>query len=236
MTFLLLLACSRPATTPFLAEAKDVCSAPPAGDAYTARGSAAGVVLLLHGGGWTSGAPDDASILTPMPALRASGWDVLSLDYPLADGTSVLLADQVAFVEDAVAWGRCDYTQVALLGQSAGAHLALLGGGDADAVVGWSSVVTLDSQRRTTWSTLLGTATPTEEELAAAAPITAPIDTPVLLVHGTADPIAPYANAVAYEAAAANADLYSIRGAGHGFRGRDASTATGASVTWLSGE
>lgn len=231
---LLLLACSAPPAAIPVTD-KAVCAAPD-GDAYAARGTANGVAILLHGGGWTSGSPADAAILVPMPALRANGWDVFSLDYPLADGSTVLLADQVAYVESAVTWGRCSYSQVVLLGQSAGAHLALLGGADADAVIGWSSVVTLADQRRSTWNTLLGTPTPSTAELAAASPLSNVLEGPVFLVHGDADPVAPYVNAAAYVALAPNADLFTLRSAEHGFRGRAASTATGATLTWLSGE
>ncbi len=86
-------------------------------------------ILLIHGGGWTSG---DASWMdsdaTPYASL---GMLAMSLDYRLSDGSTVTPFDAVADVRTAIRWMRAeskrlriDPAKIAVLGESAGAHLA----------------------------------------------------------------------------------------------------------------
>lgn len=86
-------------------------------------------ILLIHGGGWNSG---DASWMDSDAAPYASlGMLALSLDYRLSDGSTVTPFDALADVRTAIRWMRAesrrlriDPTKIAVLGESAGAHLA----------------------------------------------------------------------------------------------------------------
>ncbi len=121
-------------------------------DAYVPR--AAGphpAVVLIHGGSWTGG--DKTDFATIGAALTQFGWVALSVNYRLG----VEMIDQQA--EDiltTVRWARdhagelnVDPRRVAVLGASAGGHLAALAtteSSDAaaiDAVVTWSGVFDL---------------------------------------------------------------------------------------------
>lgn len=87
------------------------------------------VILLIHGGGWNTG---DASWMDSDATRYASlGMLALSLDYRLSDGLTVTPFDALADVRAAIRWIRAesgrlriDPTKVAVLGESAGAHLA----------------------------------------------------------------------------------------------------------------
>ena len=86
-------------------------------------------ILLVHGGGWNTG---DASWMdsdaTPYASL---GMLAVSIDYRLSDGLTVTPFDALADVRAAIRWMRAesrrlriDPTKIAVLGESAGAHLA----------------------------------------------------------------------------------------------------------------
>jgi len=86
-------------------------------------------ILLIHGGGWNKG---NASWMDADAAPYASlGMLALSLDYRLSDGLIVTPFDALADVRTAIRWMRAearrlriDPTKIAVLGESAGAHLA----------------------------------------------------------------------------------------------------------------
>lgn len=97
----------------------------PPGDAPGARAA----ILLLHGGDWSAG---EASWMDADAAPYASlGMVALSLDYRLSDGATVTPFDALADVRTAIRWMRAeagrlriDPARIAVLGESAGAHLA----------------------------------------------------------------------------------------------------------------
>ncbi|MCC6367530.1 MAG: alpha/beta hydrolase fold domain-containing protein [Bryobacterales bacterium] len=64
-----------------------------------------------------------------------------------------------------------------------------------------------------------------------------PDDPPVLSIHGTRDPLVPYEQSVWLTerllAAGVNAELETIAGAGHGFRGADAERAETRAIAWF---
>lgn len=87
-----------------------------------------GAVLLLHGGGWSDGAPDWV-----FPAARAfahAGIVSIAVEYRLSDSTHTPI-DALSDVCTALAWTRAqattlgiDSSRVAAYGVSAGGHLA----------------------------------------------------------------------------------------------------------------
>ncbi len=86
-------------------------------------------ILLIHGGDWNRG---DASWMDADAAPYASlGMLALSLEYRLSNGSTVTPFDALADVRSAIRWMRSqssrlriDPTRIAVLGESAGGHLA----------------------------------------------------------------------------------------------------------------
>jgi len=86
-----------------------------------------GIVVNIHGGGWTVGTPAcDDSLTAP---IAAGGYVVMSPDYPLAPRTP--FRDIIAACETALAWilsegtRQCHVSDVFLHGDSSGAHLCM---------------------------------------------------------------------------------------------------------------
>lgn len=107
-------------------------------------------LIVLHGGGWTSGSRS----LIPYPELAAylseRGFAVFNADYTLGSGSPQTPIDDVKtlvqWVRDNASTYNGDGTRVAILGLSAGAHLGVMAGIQGtkgadrpDAVVGWST-------------------------------------------------------------------------------------------------
>jgi len=102
-----------------------------AGDFYRPHtADTAPVVLLVHGGGWHSGARQHMDHFAE--ALRAHGYAAFSIDYRLVPARHPAQLDDVRM---ALAWLRAESAQlnidpqrIAIWGYSAGAHLAALAG------------------------------------------------------------------------------------------------------------
>lgn len=104
-------------------------------DAYlpndTASRAPRPAIVVIHGGGWSSGTRSDFPRWNHW--LVESGYVVFDIDYQLAPQPNWQAA--TANVQDAVKWVKAradsfgvDPTRIALMGRSAGAHLALLAG------------------------------------------------------------------------------------------------------------
>ena len=90
------------------------------------------VIILIHGGGWSTG--DKADFATYMDTLkkRLPGYAIFNINYRLATGTANFFPTQENDVKAAIEFiynKRNDYVisdKFVLLGTSAGAHLSLL--------------------------------------------------------------------------------------------------------------
>jgi acetyl esterase/lipase len=95
------------------------------------RTGATAVVVFIHGGGWSGG---DKSIFLPVDLHRfaAAGFATANINYRVANGTihDPVLSQDVTAALDFVAANAGEYqvspNRFALVGHSAGAHLALL--------------------------------------------------------------------------------------------------------------
>ena len=105
------------------------------------RPSASGrypVIVQVYGGAWQRGEPaDDAGFAT---YLAARGYTVFAIDYRHAPAWT--WPAQIEDVRTAIAWIRlhardydADATRLALIGRSAGAHLAMLAGYESKASI-----------------------------------------------------------------------------------------------------
>jgi acetyl esterase len=201
-------------------------------------------VLLVHGGGWSSG--DRTQAARPLRApLVSAGIAWVALDYRLAPHHRY--PSPVADVRAAVLWVKAhaatlglDAARLALVGESAGGHLVVAAAVDAGedarvaAVVPFFAPVDLeaDTERRGGLSTslraLLGREVVDAETRALlrdASPLrrVRPGLPPFLLVHGTADMSVPYEQSLRLREALRAADvpctLVTVPDGTHGTRG-----------------
>lgn len=217
----------------------------------TSRGRA---VMFVHGGGWSAGSRRDYEPLAR--ALAAQGYAGLLVDYRLAP--AVRHPEAVQDLNCALRWLRqsarergIDPDHVAVIGGSAGAHLAgWVAYGRDDAALDGPGLPrgsrarvtlavlhagphdlgvfdTLGPAQQGPVRALLGTATPTAAQLAQASTVSrvAPGVPPTLILHGARDPLVPPDQARRLAAALARAGvahtLYLIPGAGHADFGDD---------------
>jgi acetyl esterase/lipase len=195
-------------------------------------------VVYVHGGGWRRG-----SRRHPLPALgdgfyqglAATGMAVAAVDYRLSGEARYPAA--VDDVRAAVAWARSALPgygvapgPVALWGDSAGAHLALLAaltGTAVDGVVAWFPVTDLTAAGEpddpgTREALFLGAPPSRVPDLAREASPLAHVHAgapPVLVMHGDADVLVPASQSTRFAAALAAAggpvSLELVPGASH---------------------
>lgn len=174
----------------------------PLADIYRPHGvSQAPTALIVHGGGFLGGSRDMSSVAVLATDLVRRGFVVVSIDYCLARPFSVGLAEQVDDVRAALEWWMSEATRqggdparTALIGLSAGGGLALL----ASEAAGFSHFVgiygaydlrLLPAPRVT--ASFLTRKTRRSEHLRMSPLLRGRFEQPALLVHGTADPLAP---------------------------------------------
>ncbi len=202
------------------------------------------VIVYVHGGGWFRGSrlrlPETVSREDFHGRILARGWAVAEVDYRLSSEAS-WPAPQDDVLE-ALHWLRfwaddlgLDPTRLALLGESAGGHLALMAAisepAAVSAVIDWYGQSDLADTVRTRGlenpvvTMLGGPGDDLPERVAAASPLeraTAQCP-PVIAIHGTDDTAVPYAQSVAFTARLTELgvrnSLVTVEGAGHIFRG-----------------
>lgn len=212
-----------------------------------AVGGSVPLVLLFHGGVWRE--PHDRVHIRPFAAaLAATGAVVASVEYRRVDGAggwsatfddAALACDLLPDVVDASGLGvRVDRDAVALVGHSAGGHLALWSAlrhrtepgspGHRETplrvsgVAALAAVVALSEFWHTspdglTVERLMGgpPATVPERYAVADPALLGPADCPVVLVHGSQDEAVPVQTARDYAAARSGVRLVELPGTGH---------------------
>lgn len=90
------------------------------------------VIILIHGGGWSSGDKADFTTYVDTLKKRLSSYAIININYRLAAGTTHLFPTQENDVKAAIEFIYAKRTEYAisdkfvLLGTSAGGHLSLL--------------------------------------------------------------------------------------------------------------
>lgn len=200
-----------------------------------------GVLVYVHGGGWTGGDPQRQA-RDLYHALARAGWATLGIRYPLAPHASV--EQQIEAVRSAVAWARTGLGRhgvepngLALAGGSAGGHLAAMASLTAttpdervDACVGLYGIYDMANRNRlrAPWGMIPNTVMGERYRHApdryhAVSPIDQDVSDspPFLLVHGTRDTLVPIAEgrqfADVLRAAGRPVDFVAVHGAEHAF-------------------
>lgn len=175
-------------------------------------------VLLIHGGGWREGSWKDYESFGPQ--LSRKGLMVAAMDYRLAPENP--WPAQLEDVLEAIAFMRSQLTdpdRIALWGHSAGGHLAMMA---ALAKPDWIRCVValgapsdLSDLHPDETADVFG-----DHELDEASPVE--IDCtgapPVLLVHGTNDPVCSVQQARDHAARRQNVELIEVSEGDHGLR------------------
>ena len=202
--------------------------------------------ILVHGGGWRNG--NKRVYITPLfEPLTKAGFVWFTVNYRLAPAhrwpaCAEDVAAAVKWVKAHAAEYKVDPKRIALIGESAGAHLVAWIGTQKDpetsvaAVVPFYSPGDLELQTKKTGTVgdamgaLLGL-TELNEDARKALRAASPIDQikagmpPFLLIHGDNDQMVPYEQSPLFQAkmkAAGNVcDLITVPGGGHGMGGWD---------------
>lgn len=201
-------------------------------------------VIVVHGGGWVSG--DRRYNVQPLFApLQEAGFASFSISYRLlSDPMNFGIASQdvwaaVRYVRAHAAEFNVDPKRIALIGESAGAHLASMAalrgvvGEEVRGVVSIYGPTDLEQLARTSnlvppsiREQVKGTAW--EQVLLAGLRQLSPVRhvradaPPFLLIHGTADTVVPIEQSQTFcdrlRAEGGTCDLYTVPGGGHGIR------------------
>jgi len=200
-------------------------------------------VIIVHGGGWIGG-HRQYSVEPLFQPLEDAGFVWFSIEYRLATDLlqfGVAVDDvqtAIQYIRSHAAEYKIDPDRIAILGESAGAHLATLAversPKSVAAVVALYSPADLVSLARDSQSIPEGIrqmvkAAGMEELIVGYLGQMSPIEhvtsnlPPFLLVHGTSDSIVPFEQSERMlkklKAAGVSAELVSVDGGGHGLRG-----------------
>ncbi len=231
------------------------------GDVYlpsNSDGKLRPAVLYIHGGGWSGGDKQESSMMPE--ALAAQGFVVFNINYRLvhkggefpANFTDV--KDAFAFLASKSDEWRIDKAKIAVMGGSAGAHLAMLLGycnnskfkaehypnskARPVAVVSWYGPCDFVKGRSGMVDEML--AKSDSSGYTDAAPITyAKSAVPTLFIHGTKDDVVSIRHSKKMHDALVEhkirTEMLTLDGAGHGFATDDWLKAKDASIKFLNG-
>lgn len=178
-------------------------------------------VLLIHGGGWVEGSPQDFEALGPLFCRR--GLMVGALGYRLAPGSRwpAQLEDVIAGIER-LHGAQADPERIALWGHSAGGQLALMAALTRPDLVRCAVALGAPSDLRRQQEEgpddLLQVFDP--DQLEGASPIAVPCEAPppILLVHGTADRVCSVEQSRAHAQGRSGVELIEVEDGDHGLR------------------
>lgn len=178
------------------------------------------LVMLIHGGGWTAGNKSDFNGV--QQALLDSGIASVSINYRYVSTTvhyQQLMEDVRKALQHCVdkagAWSIRN-TKIIMAGASAGAHMSLLYGYGFDTENRVSGIISLAGPTDFTilefhaYAALIGLGTniynmvgatytlgqPLDEKFSKASPVFYDKNVPTLIVHGDADLVVPYSQAI----------------------------------------
>ena len=205
-------------------------------------------IVVIHGGGWTSGDKSDLTSYVSEFQKRLPGYAIANLDYRLITADSSLLSLQEKDILSAVQFLKSkskDYSvsnDFILLGVSAGAHLAMLQGYKHSDVVQPKGIISffgptdlsklynhyLDNSIPWVLKKILGATFEENPEIfQQASPINyvSSSSAPTLMLHGAADPLVPVEQAFLLhnklDSLGVTNQLVVYPGEGHGWRGND---------------
>jgi acetyl esterase/lipase len=197
------------------------------------EGSLAPAVIVVHGGSWMAGSKGSIETRAVVEKLVAEQFVVFDIDYRLHDeggafpGNLEDILKAIAYLQENALKYNIDGRQLYLLGISAGAHLSLLaaynhnhGRPRLNGVIGIASPTDLSTLQIPFVATCFAKADVAPS--GRASPVSfATSGIPTLLIHGTADPVIPFAQsqllAVALTKAHVPVQLVALKGAGHNF-------------------
>jgi acetyl esterase/lipase len=204
-------------------------------------------LVYYHGGGWIFGDRTGATLFF-LPYLEM-GWNVVNVEYRMASNSLAPAAVEdcrcaLRWVFRNAKQYNIDVTKIVLTGHSAGGHLSLISGmlpnetgldnecyGTEElkvaAIINWFGISDVaDIVAGPNWKNYALMWMGSQPDKLAIAKRVSPLTyvrrglPPVLTVHGDADPVVPYSQAVRLHAALKEAgvpnELITIRGGGHG--------------------
>ncbi len=205
---------------------------------YPDQGGPWPVLIFVHGGGWSEG--DKVGVIT---TPTQAGYLVTSINYRLYPEVQfpAMIEDvkcAIRFLRANAGQYNIDPERIAMIGHSAGAHLAALAG-LADESNEWDVGQYLEQSSRV--QAVIAISGPYDlrrnfgsevdaliqnvfgtQQLVSASPVThaSPGDPPVLIIHGDSDPVVPVEQATllqeALSAAQIPVELIIIQNSGHG--------------------
>ena len=205
-------------------------------------------VIMIHGGSWSGG--DKSDFNTDIPNLKPllGNYAIFNLNYRLANGTTVLLQQQLNDIDAAINFIYSNATKysintnkIAIMGASAGAHLTLLKCYKANTDGKIKAVVDLFGPTDMAWmynshpvasltqpiivNVMGGTPTSSASVYTSGSPINFVTSTvpPTIIFHGTADPIVPISESINLQAklqlAGVTNQYITYTGESHGWTG-----------------
>jgi acetyl esterase/lipase len=220
-------------------------------------------IIMVHGGSWSGGDKADfTNDILNLKTLLGRDYAIFNINYRLANGTNVLVPQQIndidaamAFINSNAASYNINTTKFGFMGASAGGHLALLKSyrGNTDNKI--KVVVDLFGPTDMAWmftshplptitqpiisNAVSGNPTTNATGYTTASPINfvTPTAPPTIIFHGTVDPIVPIGESVRLQARLQTAGVSNqyivYTGESHGWSGNNLTDTYNKAVTFI---